>query len=118
MKTVMFAAAVAVSMTPAFAEVFAVGGVKGDSAGRTVLTTEPCNQKLDTIELGTNKPTVAGMRRAFYYTGSGMTNEGCWKHEAGTILLVWPTENVMRRFPVKNFKIEAASVAPSWDSVK
>jgi hypothetical protein len=118
MKTAMFAAAVAVSMTPAFAEVFAVGGVKGDSAGRTVLTTEPCNQKIDNFSLGTSKATTTGMRRAFYYTGSGMTNEGCWKHEAGTILLVWPTENVMRRFPVKNFKIEAASVAPSWDSVK
>ena len=105
-------------MTPAFADVFAVGGVKGDSAGRTVLTTEPCNQKMDTFTLGTTKATADGMRRVFYYTRDGLTSEGCWKHEAGTVLLVWPSENIIRRWPIKNFKIEAAAVAPSWDAVK
>lgn len=118
MKTAMIAAVVAVSMTPAFADVFATGPMKGDSNGRVVLTTEPCNQKVETFTLGTGKATADGMRRAFYYQGDGRTNEGCWKHEAGTILLLWPTENVMRRFPVKNFKLEAAAVSPSWDSVK
>ena len=118
MKTAIMAAVVAVSVAPAFADVFAVGGVKGDSAGRTVLTTEPCEQKIDNFLLGTSKATTTGMRRAFYYQGDGRTNEGCWKHEAGTILLLWPTENVIRRFPVKNFKLEAAAVSPSWDSVK
>ena len=118
MKTAIIAACVAASLSPAFADVFAVGGVKGDSAGRTVLTTTPCIEKIDTLKLGSNKAALEGMRRAFYYTGDGTTNEGCWKHEAGTILLVWPTENVLRRFPIKNFKIEAASSAPSWDSVK
>lgn len=118
MKTAIFAAAVAVSMAPAFADVFAVGGMKGDRAGRTVLTTEPCAEKLDALRLGTNKGTLEGLRRAFYYTGDGRTNEGCWKHEAGSVLLVWPTENVIRRWPVKNFKIEAATVAPSWESVR
>ena len=118
MKTAILAATLAVSVAPAFADVFAVGGVKGDSAGRTVLTTEPCNQKVDTFALGTTKAVADGMRRAFYYQGDGRTNEGCWKHEAGTVLLVWPTENIMRRFPIKNFKIEAAAVSPSWDSVK
>lgn len=118
MKTAIFAATVAASLSPAFADVFAVGGMKGDSGGRTVLTTEPCMEKIDTLKLGTNKGALEGMRRAFYYTGDGRTNDGCWKHEAGSVLLVWPSENVIRRWPVKNFKIEAASVAPSWNSVK
>jgi hypothetical protein len=118
MKTAILAAAVAATVSPAFADVFATGPMKGDSRGAVVLTTEPCAQKVDTFALGTNKAATDGMRRAFYYQGDGLTNDGCWKHEAGTILLVWPTENVMRRFPIKNFKIEAASVAPSWDSVK
>ena len=118
MKTLVLAASLAATVSPAFANVFATGPMKNDANGRVVLTTETCNQKLDTIELGTTKPVVAGMRRAFYYTGDGVTNEGCWKHESGTILLLWPTENVLRRFPIKNFKIEAASAAPSWDSIK
>ena len=117
MKTLVLAATLAVSVAPALADVFATGPMKGDSNGRVVLTTEACSQKVDTFALGTNKAAVDGMRRAFYYQGDGRTNEGCWKHEAGTILLVWPTENVIRRFPIKNFKIEAAAVSPSWDSV-
>ena len=118
MKTLVLAATLAVSVAPALADVFATGPMKGDSNGRVVLTTEACSQKVDTFALGTNKAAVDGMRRAFYYQGDGRTNEGCWKHEAGTILLVWPTENVMRRFPVKNFKMKAEAVIPSWDSVK
>lgn len=118
MKTAIIAACVAAAMSPAFADVFATGPMKDDPVGRVVLTTEICAQKLDTLELGTNKGVLVGLRRAFYYNGDGVTNEGCWKHEAGTVLLVWPTENVIRRRPIKNFKIEAAAVAPSWDSVK
>lgn len=118
MKTAILAACVAASMTPAFADVFATGPMKGDSSGRVVLTTEGCEQKIDNFTLGTSKATTTGMRRAFYYQGDGRTNEGCWKHEAGTILMLWPTENVMRRFPIKNFTIEAEAVTPSWDSVK
>lgn len=118
MKTAIFAAAVAVSVAPAFADVFATGPMKDDRAGRVVLTTEPCAEKLDTLRLGTNKAALEGLRRAFYYTGNGETNDGCWKHEAGSVLLVWPSENVIRRWPIKNFKIEAAAVAPSWNAVK
>lgn len=119
MKTATIAAVLAATLTTtAHADVFATGPMADDRDGRVVLTTEPCTQKLDTLALGTTKPAVEGMRRAFYYTGEGMTNEGCWKHEAGTVLLVWPTENVVRRRPVKNFKLEAAAVGPTWDTLR
>jgi len=91
---------------------FAVGGMLDDRKGRTVLTTEPCTQKIESFQLGTNNVTVEGMRRAFYFTGKGMTNEGCWKHEAGSVLLIWPTESVVRRWPIANFKL---AKQPPWD---
>lgn len=87
------------------AEVFAVGGIRGDAKGRTVLTTDPCDVELKAIQYGFSKATLGAMRRTFYYTSEGITNEGCWKHDAGTVVLVWPTETVLRRWPVENFKI-------------
>jgi hypothetical protein len=120
MKTATIAAALAVATlaTAAHADVFATGPMADDRDGRVVLTTEICAQKLDTLALGTNKSALDGLRRAFYYTGAGVTNEGCWKHEAGTVLLVWPSENIIRRRPVKNFKLEPAAVGPTWDTFR
>lgn len=97
----------------AHAEVFAIAGVKGDRGGRTVLTTDPCDLKIDHIQYGVSKATLGGMRRVFYYTSAGVTNEGCWKHDSGSVVLVWPTENILRRFPVKNFKIVVDR--PNWN---
>jgi hypothetical protein len=97
----------------AIADVFAIAGVKGDRKGRTVLTTEPCDVSLEKIQYGYSKATLGEMRRAFYYTSKGETNEGCWKHDAGSVVLLWPTENILRRWPVKNFEVVAA--APTWD---
>jgi len=119
MKTMTLAAIAALTLTTAaHADTFAVGGVKGDSKGRTVLTTEPCGFNADSFQVGISKALLGNMRRAFYYTSNGMTNEGCWKHDAGTIVLVWPTENIMRRWPIKNFKLEAAAVGPTWDTFR
>ena len=118
MKTATIAAlAVATLATAAHADTFAVAGVKGDSKGRTVLTTDPCDFKLDSFQIGSNKATLGEMRRAFYYTSDGMTNEGCWRHDAGTVVLIWPTENVMRRFPVGNFKV-ADRKASAWETLR
>jgi hypothetical protein len=97
-----------------YAGTFAIGGMLDDRKGRTVLTTDPCTQKIESFQLGTNNVTAEGMRRAFYFTGKGMTSEGCWKHEAGSVLLIWPTESVVRRWPIANFKL-AKRTSLSWD---
>ena len=118
MKTTTLAAIAALTLTTAaHADTFAVGGVKGDSKGRTVLTTEPCGFKADSFQVGISKATLGDMRRAFYYTSDGGTNEGCWRHDAGTVVLVWPTENIMRRWPVANFKL-AERKADAWEVLR
>ena len=119
MKTATLAAlAVATLATAAHADTFAVAGVKGDSKGRTILTTGACELPLDAAKLGTTKGNLANMRRAFYYMSDGSTEEGCWRHDAGTVLLAWPASNLLRRWPIKNFKLEAAAVGPTWDTLR
>jgi len=118
MKTATTLAALAALTlaTSAHADTFAVAGVKGDRKGRTILTTSPCELKLDALALGTTKANLAGMRRAFYYTSDGMTAEGCWRHDAGTVLLAWPDERILRRWPVKNFDVIERK-ASAWESL-
>jgi len=116
MKRLVFALMIATTVCGNLdASTFAVGGMLGDKKGRTILTTEACSQKIESFQLGTNSLKTEGMRRAFYFTSKGMTNEGCWRHEAGSILLIWPTESVIRRWPVDNFKLAKPS-ALSWDA--
>lgn len=87
------------------ADVFATTHATGSWSTHGVLTTEPC--ALDIKDKDTS-------RRIFYYTKSGETGEGCWRHDAGTILLTW-ADGAVRRWPVSNFKIVAAR---SWESVR
>lgn len=119
MKTAILAtlAVATLAATAAQADTFAIGGMKGDRKGRTVLTTEPCALKLDSLQLGTNKATLSNMRRAFYYTADGLTNEGCWRHDAGTVVLAWPSENILRRWPVGNFKVIDRK-ASAWEALR
>jgi hypothetical protein len=118
MKTTTLAAIAALTLTAtAHAEIFATAGVKGDRDGRTVLTTDPCEIKFDLLQIGLNKTTTDEMRRAFYYTSDGKTNEGCWKHDAGTVVLVWSVEQIARRWPVNNFKV-ADKKASAWDALR
>ena len=117
MKTAILTAALAASLTmTAHADTFAISGVKGDRKGRTILTTSPCELKLDALALGTTKANLAGMRRAFYYTSDGLTAEGCWRHDAGTVLLAWPAERILRRWPIKNFDVSERK-ASAWESL-
>ena len=117
MKTAILTAALAASLTmTAHADTFAISGVKGDRKGRTILTTSPCELKLDALALGTTKANLSGMRRAFYYTGDGATAEGCWRHDAGTVLLAWPAERILRRWPIKNFDVTERK-ASAWETL-
>jgi hypothetical protein len=117
MKTAILTAALAATLiTSAHADTFAVSGVKGDRKGRTILTTSPCELKLDALALGTTKANLANMRRAFYYTSDGLTAEGCWRHDAGTVLLAWPAERILRRWPIKNFDVSERK-ASAWETL-
>ena len=90
---------------PAQAGVFATADNAPKFGGKTVLTTDLCLLKIDTNQFGVSKANLDGLQRAFYYTKDGETNEGCWKHEYGSVLLVWPSENIMRRRPIGNFDL-------------
>ena len=93
-----------VSAIPANADVYATGGMKNDWRGKTVLTTEPCQQDVARFNLNLKQED---MKRVFYMTGDGQTSDGCWKHDNGSVLLAWPIENVVRRWPISNFKLES-----------
>jgi len=95
----------ALATLPAHADIFATGGIKGDSDGKTVLLTDACSLDLAKFERNHNL-SLGDAQRAFYYTGEGLTQEGCWKSEAGSVVLVWPAENILRRWPIRNFKLE------------
>ena len=101
MKTATIAAVLVATLAlPAHAEIFATANNKDDRNGRTVLTTDPCE-----------------MRRAFYYTSDGKTNEGCWKYDAETVVMVWSVEQLVRRWPVSSFKV-ADKKASAWDALR
>lgn len=98
-------AALALGSVAANAGIFATAHNDSKFGGKTVLTTEPCLLKIDTNQFGNSKANLDGLQRAFYFTRDGETNEGCWKHEYGSVLLVWPSENIMRRRPIGNFDL-------------
>lgn len=99
------------------ADTFATAPVKGERNGQTILTTEPCELALDAQALGTIKGNLSNMRRAFYYMGNGATEEGCWRHDAGTVVLAWPASTLLRRWPLANFKLAERTTA-SWESLR
>lgn len=99
------AIALILTSTAAQADVFATTHATGSWSTHGVLTTEPC--QLDIKDRDAS-------RRIFYYNAKGETGEGCWRHDAGTILLTW-ADGAVRRWPVSNFKIVAAR---SWESVR
>lgn len=101
----MIIVALALGSVAAHAGVFATAHNDPKFGGKTVLTTDPCLLKIDTNQFGTSKANLDGLQRAFYFTRDGETNEGCWKHEYGSVLLVWPSENIMRRRPIGNFDL-------------
>ena len=118
MKTMTLAAIAALTLTTAaHADTFATAAVKGEPKGKTILTTDACTLALDPVVLGTTAGNLAGMRRAFYYTDAGATEEGCWRHDAGTVLLAWPASKLLRRWPIANFKL-AERKADAWEVLR
>lgn len=56
--------------------------------GKIVLLDEPCE----------DKARATTMKRAFYYTRDNYTADGCWKIDAGTVVIEWDGEG-KRRYP-------------------
>jgi len=118
MKTAIITAVLAATLaTTGHADIFATAGVKDDRNGRTVLTTDPCGITFDRVYIGVGKIIPSEMRRAFYYTSDGTTNEGCWKHDAETVVMVWPAEPFVRRWPVSSFKVVDRKTS-AWDALR
>lgn len=42
--------------------------------------------------------------RAYYYTGDGATEEGCWRYDGETIVIQWERQG-KRRYPIKYFTL-------------
>ena len=42
--------------------------------------------------------------RAYFYTRDGLTEEGCWKYDAETIVIVWERQG-KRRYPINMFSL-------------
>ena len=92
------------SAIPAQAEIYATAGIKNDWRGKTILTTEPCELDVSRFNLNLKKEE---MKRVFYMAGDGQTGDGCWKHDHGSVVLAWPNENILRRWPIGNFKLQS-----------
>lgn len=60
--------------------------------GKIVIRTEDCGNKL----LGDSK--------AYYYTAEGITEDGCWKYDGDTIVIVWEKDG-RRRYPISYFEL-------------
>jgi hypothetical protein len=44
------------------------------------------------------------LKRAYFYTKDGYTEDGCWYLDGDTIVIEWTSEG-RRRYPVKIFKL-------------
>ena len=44
------------------------------------------------------------LSRAYFYTSGGITEEGCWKYDAETIVIVWEKQG-KRRYPINMFSL-------------
>ena len=88
MKTII-AAALAVLTINAHADTFAE--TDNQSRGKIVILTDAC-------------PTAPAESRAYYYTGDGATEEGCWRYDGETIVIQWERQG-KRRYPIKYFTL-------------
>jgi len=78
----------------------AIANMPNKANGKIVLTNEICKY---------NNKTYNTLKRAYYYTESGYTSEGCFYMEDDTIVVIWDggigKEASTMRYPVENFII-------------
>jgi hypothetical protein len=85
-------------MLPTVAFAGAIATMPNEGGGKIVLTDEVCKHK-DT--------TYSGLSRAYNYTTSGHSSEGCFYVEDETVVVIWDTTAGVRRmrYPAENFTL-------------
>jgi hypothetical protein len=76
----------------------AIASMPNEGGGKIVLTDEVCKHK------GTTYSTLS---RAYNYTTSGHSSEGCFYIEDETVVVIWDTSAGVRRmrYPAENFTL-------------
>jgi hypothetical protein len=64
--------------------------------GKIVITDERCV---------VNGRHYEKLNRAYFYTSSGTSGEGCWTTEGEVIVIVWESDDKVRRYPMENFTL-------------
>jgi len=80
-----FLAAASIAHADNFAEADNAAG------GKIVLMTDACE-------------TDKSLSRAYSYTKDNRTEDGCWKYDAETIVILWEKEG-KRRYPINHFSL-------------
>lgn len=81
-------------LIPSLANAEAIANMPNKAGGKIVLTDEVCKHKGKTYD---------GLYRGYNYSKEGYSDEGCYKVEDETIVMVWKTEGDTMRYPLENF---------------
>lgn len=98
MKKILIGAVLALTATVCNAEMIAWLG--NQAGGRIVITDEVC------VDPETKKRYDA-LKRAYNYSASGSTSEGCYHVEDDSVVIVWVNTNGRNksRYPLENFTL-------------
>tara|TARA_R110000868_G_scaffold48833_3_gene158043 strand:- start:15 stop:314 length:300 start_codon:yes stop_codon:yes gene_type:complete len=89
MKNLIITITAALAMTSVCANPFAE--TDNQAGGKIVILTDVCEAD-------------KAQSRAYFYTRDGLTEEGCWKYDAETIVIVWERQG-KRRYPINMFSL-------------
>jgi hypothetical protein len=89
---------VALLFVPMLAQAAAIATMPNEGGGKIVLTDEVCKN---------DGKTYNKLSRAYNYTTSGHSSEGCFYVEDETVVVIWDTSAGVRRmrYPAENFTL-------------
>ena len=75
-----------------------IASMNNQGGGKIVLTDETCRLE------GGRYPSLY---HAYFYTGSGLTGDGCYTVQDDTVVVVWDIDGKAetRRYPIRNFTL-------------
>jgi hypothetical protein len=93
-------------MLPTLAFADAIATMPNEGGGKIVLTDETCKH---------NGKTYSELNRAYNYTTSGYSSEGCFFVEDETVVVVWSLASGAKRmrYPIENFTLIKKKQPPS-----